>query len=120
MAIPTIRILVVDDDEPTRDLITLTLREADYQVETAADGEQAVAAILANPPQLVVLDYALPRLSGRDVLRRMAAAHLSHVPVLVLSASIYAEQCVDEGAADFLPKPFDLDRLRTVITRCLT
>ncbi|MEI9849823.1 MAG: response regulator [Sphingomonas sp.] len=68
------RILVVDDDPHIRDLLAFALGKAGMTAEQAADGEEALAAIAVNPPDLMVLDINMPRLDGLELCRRCGAA----------------------------------------------
>lgn len=65
------RILVVDDDPHIRDLLSFALGKAGLETDQASDGEEALAAVEARPPDLMVLDINLPRLNGLDVCRRL-------------------------------------------------
>jgi CheY-like chemotaxis protein/KaiC/GvpD/RAD55 family RecA-like ATPase len=101
------KVLVVDDDRLLRERLTEYL-EPSYDVVTAEDGFEAVAAILRERPDLIVLDLMMPRVSGHEVLRTLQAAG-ADVPVLVVSSFIL--RAVDRaralilGAADTLSKP---------------
>ncbi|HEX4518936.1 MAG TPA: response regulator transcription factor [Gaiellaceae bacterium] len=117
------RILVVEDDEATRYAVSRTLEAEGFSVETAADGEEGLAAVrLDHGFDLVILDWGLPRLSGIDVCRVVRAE--SPVPIIMLSAK---ETEVDRvlglemGADDYLVKPFStkelVSRIRAVIRR---
>jgi CheY-like chemotaxis protein len=110
-------ILVVDDDAATRELLTALLTEAGYTVQTASDAESALRMLLAKPPHLMMLDYALPRKSGRDLLRLIRMSGIPCPPVIVVSASIHAERCLEDGATAFLRKPFELDVLYACVAR---
>lgn len=107
----THRILVVDDDSHIRDLLAFALDKAGYAVDQAADGEEALAAILVGGPDLVVLDINMPRLNGLDLCRRLrgmggAAASL---PVLFLSSrddEVDRIIGIELGGDDYVVKPF--------------
>jgi DNA-binding response OmpR family regulator len=108
----THRILVVEDEPAIAAGIVRGLRSARYEVELATDGLQAIRAIGANRPDLVVLDLNLPEASGFDVLERLR----SHpgLPVVVVTARTGLDdrlRCFDLGAVDFLPKPFWIEEL---------
>ena len=81
---PAPHVLVVDDEPIVRDVLTRYLTRAGYQVSDAGDGEQALEAISAGHPDVVLLDLMLPRVNGLDVLRTVRRD--SDVPVIVLSA----------------------------------
>ena len=109
------RILVVEDEEHLAEGLRFNLEAEGFEVETVADGSSA-AELLAGSTRdldLVILDLMLPGVSGFEVLRRMrAAGHF--VPVLILTAKDATEDRVrglEEGADDYLAKPFRLDEL---------
>jgi two-component system, OmpR family, response regulator MprA len=117
------RILVVDDDVPVRESLRRSLTFNGYEVELAADGAQALAAIAAHRPDAAVLDVMMPRLDGLETCRRLRAAG-DDLPVLVLTARDAVADRVaglDAGADDYLPKPFALEellaRLRALLRR---
>jgi signal transduction histidine kinase len=114
------RILVVDDNGDMREYLAELLRPY-WSVETAADGEMALAAARARPPDLVLSDVMMPRLDGVGLLRELRAdAGTRHVPVVLLSARAGEEAVLaglTTGADDYLAKPFSarelLARVRT-------
>jgi two-component system, OmpR family, response regulator MprA len=106
-------ILVVDDDAPIRRMLDRTLSAEGYEVETAADGGQALAAVERSAPDLLVLDVGLPGVDGLAVSRRLRAKGLA-VPVLMLTARDSVPDRVaglDAGADDYLVKPFATEEL---------
>ena len=106
------RILVVDDDLVLQRTLRINLRARGHEVLLAGTGTQAVGTFLADAPELVVLDLGLPDLDGVEVLRRLRA--VSSVPIIVLSARQQADDKVDaldEGADDYVSKPFSMDEL---------
>lgn len=109
------RILLVEDEEHLADGLRFNLEAEGYGVTLAADGEAALEALAgsARDVDLVILDLMLPKLSGFEVLRRTrAAGHF--VPVLILTAKDDSQDRVrglEEGADDYLSKPFRLDEL---------
>jgi len=115
-------ILVVDDEDQMRRLLSITLREAGYRVREAETGRTALGEIALRSPDVIILDLGLPDVSGMDVLRAMRP--LCAAPVLILS--VFAEEsgkiaALDGGANDFLTKPFGsgelLARLRVLLRR---
>jgi DNA-binding response OmpR family regulator len=119
------RILVADDEPDIRDLLTFKLGQAGYTVQAVGNGTQALAAIEADPPDLAVLDYMMPGLSGIDVLRKIRGdTRMSGVRVILLTARA-READVDAGfmtgADDYIIKPFSprelLHRVNTVLAR---
>jgi DNA-binding response OmpR family regulator len=116
------RVLVVDDEPKIVEVVGDYLRSAGFSVTTAADGHGAVAAALAEPPDLVVLDLGLPGLDGLDVARELRRA--SSVPIIMLTARGTETDRVlglELGADDYLVKPFSprelLARVRAVLRR---
>ncbi len=106
------RILVVDDDPEIVRLLRRGLVYEGYEVDTAADGPQALAAARDNPPDLVILDVMMPGMDGVEVTRRLRQAN--SVPILLLTAKSAVQDKVaglDSGADDYLVKPFDFNEL---------
>ncbi len=106
------RILVVDDEEEIRRVVGRALASRDYAVETAANGEEALAAVRTFDPDLVVLDLNMPVMDGLTFSRELRT--WSQVPVLVLSVredEADKVAALDLGADDYLTKPFGVDEL---------
>jgi CheY-like chemotaxis protein len=80
-----VRVLVVDDEPNIVDVISMALRFEGFEVESAATGADAIAAVAARTPQLLVLDVMLPDIDGFEVARRLAAAR-AEVPIIFLTA----------------------------------
>jgi DNA-binding response OmpR family regulator len=116
-------ILVVDDDASNRDVLARRLVHEGHQVRVAADGHEALAVLAAEPFDLVLLDVMMPGIDGIEVLRRLKADEaLCHVPVLMISAlgdTEHVVRCIELGADDYMPKPFDPVLLRARIGACL-
>jgi two-component system cell cycle response regulator len=117
-------LLVVDDNEDNRYTLLQRLRRLRYtNVTTAVDGRQALEQLQARDFDLVLLDVMMPELNGYEVLERMRAdERLRHVPVIMISAMDQVEsvvRCIELGAEDYLPKPFDPVLLRARIGACL-
>src|ERR671931_284719 len=117
------KILVVDDEPPVRTALQRALSLEHYEVEVAADGEEALDKLAASPPDAIVLDVAMPRLDGLEVCRRLRQAG-DRTPVLMLTARDAVDDRVeglDAGADDYLVKPFALRelqaRLRALLRR---
>ena len=116
------QIFVVEDDKNILDLLHLYLEREGFQVAGAGDGQAALDRILAEPPDLVVLDLMLPGLDGREICRRLRAR--SELPVIMLTAR---DDDVDKivglelGADDYLTKPFNprelVARIRAILRR---
>jgi two-component system response regulator MprA len=106
-------LLLVDDDAPIRRMLARTLAAEGYEVEAAADGGAALAAVERSLPDAIVLDVAMPGLDGLAVTRRLRAKGL-RVPILLLTARDAIPDRVaglDAGADDYLVKPFDTAEL---------
>jgi adenylate cyclase len=117
------RILVVDDNASNRDLLSRRLVREGYRVSTAESGASALALTAAESFDLVLLDLMMPELSGFEVLRRLKAdAGTRHIPVIMISALDELDstvRCIEAGAEDYLPKPFNPVLLRARISACL-
>jgi len=104
-------ILVVDDLAENRELLSRRLARLGYSVRVVESGRQALDGIAIQPPELILLDILMPELDGFEVLRQLKANALTqHIPVIMLSSSDQAEtavRCIELGADDFLPKPFN-------------
>jgi two-component system response regulator MprA len=108
-----VTILVAEDDRATRDSTRLALELEGYQVVTASDGNEALAAIAKGQFQLIILDVMMPVLDGLSVCRRLRNAN-NPTPILLLTARTEVNDRVlglDAGADDYLTKPFSLDEL---------
>ena len=104
-------ILVVDDDEAILDVVADVLRFEGYPVETAVDGQEALAAVERERPSLVLLDMRMPRLDGWGFARELRDRGIQ-VPILVMTAARDASGWAEEiGARGYLAKPFDIDEL---------
>jgi two-component system, OmpR family, response regulator len=117
------RILLVEDDLMIGEAVSVALRDAAYAVDWVKDGAAAGSALEHGEHQAVLLDLALPRRDGLEVLRRLRQASNS-VPVIVITARDGVEDRIkglDFGADDYLVKPFDVNellaRLRAVVRR---
>jgi class 3 adenylate cyclase/CheY-like chemotaxis protein len=117
------RLLVVDDDEANRDMLSRRLERLGYHVALAEDGRAALGKIAEEPFDLILLDIVMPELDGYAVLLHLKADEARrHLPVIVLSASDEidtAVRCIELGAEDYLPKPIDAVLLRARIGACL-
>ena len=116
-------LLVVDDDASNRDMLSRRLERLGYTVATAEHGRAALERLRAEPFDLVLLDVQMPELNGYQVLQRLQAdERLRQLPVIVLSASDEVEsavRCIQLGAEDYLPKPFDSVLLKARISASL-
>ncbi len=114
------RVLVVDDDETIRRTLRINLRARGYDVEVVGSGLDALSTLEDAPPDLVILDLGLPDVDGVEVLRRLRRT--SRVPVVVLSARHQSDdkvEALDEGADDYVTKPFGMDELMARVRSAL-
>lgn len=109
-------VLVVDDDALNRRLLTATLAREGLRTTSATDGAEALTAIREDPPDVVLLDIEMPGIDGFEVLERIKGDEaVRHLPVIMISGLGDTEsvvRCLEIGADDFLPKPFDVAILR--------
>jgi two-component system phosphate regulon response regulator PhoB len=119
------QILVVEDEPPIRELIRVALEKADYAVMEAGDAQEADIGIAACLPDLVLLDWMLPGVSGIEYSRRLKTDELTRdIPVILLTARVEEEDKVrglEAGADDYVTKPFSprelVARIRAVLRR---
>jgi class 3 adenylate cyclase len=117
-------LLVVDDNEDNRYTLTNRLKRQGYgDVVTASDGRQALELLRARSFDLVLLDIQMPELNGYQVLEQLKAEEgLRHIPVIMISAVDELDsvvRCIELGAADYLPKPFNPTLLHARVSACL-
>jgi sigma-B regulation protein RsbU (phosphoserine phosphatase) len=121
MATP--KILIVDDEPMNTDYLEQELGGQDYETSTAANGEDALEQVRADPPDLILLDIMMPVMDGFEVLRRLQADEANRsIPVIVISAANDVRSVVkglELGAEDFLPKPFEPKILHARISSSL-
>src|SRR6185295_17941125 len=109
------RILVVDDLAENREILVDLLGSEGYVLDTAKDGEEAVEKALASPPDLILMDVSMPRLTGFEACRRLKADERTHLVPIVLVTGLLARedriQGIAAGCDDFLTKPVDSEQL---------
>jgi len=117
------KVLLVDDERSIIEQLTPILERAGFDVGIASDGEEALRQVKAFLPNLIVLDVLLPRLNGREVLRRLRQDG-NWTPVILLTIvdqSVERIMALEEGADDYLNKPYDpyelVARIRAVLRR---
>ena len=119
------KILVVEDEDDILELVTYNLVREGYQVEGVRTGEEALASVNRDTPDLIVLDLMLPGVDGMEVCRQIRSNHkLQHVPLVMLTAKSEESDIVsglELGADDYVTKPFSpkvfLARVRAVLRR---
>ncbi len=116
------RILVVDDEDALRTVLSSELEGEGYEVDQAADGDQAIAIVQKKPFHLVLLDIKMPKVDGFEVLKFMKEKY-PHVKVIMLTGFADLKNAIESkklGAEDFVSKPYDLVDLLTTIERVLS
>ena len=113
-------VLVVDDDPEIVQFVSAALEDEGFAVTTAIDGHQALEMAAQTPPDLVVLDMMMPRLDGAGVAAELRRLH-GDIPILLMTADGRAEEkATRAGEFAHLPKPFDVNRLLTLVRDRLT
>lgn len=109
------KILLIEDNELNRDMLSRRLQKRGYEVVMAVDGEQGVAAALSEAPALIVMDMSLPGIDGWEATRRIKAApQTCRIPIVALTAHAMPddrEKALAAGCDDFDTKPVELPRL---------
>jgi DNA-binding NtrC family response regulator len=112
------KILIVDDDPEVRTATRDFLAGKGYEVVAAEGGREALRLLAASPVDVVLLDVAMPDMDGMETLKRLVAEH-PDMPVIMVTANADIEitsKVLQLGAADYVPKPFDLDYLDQAIS----
>jgi CheY-like chemotaxis protein len=108
-------ILIVEDNEMNRDMLSRRLERKGYAVLIAVDGENGVEVARANMPDLILMDMSLPVVDGWEATRRLKADdRLKHIPVIALTAHAMAndrDKALEAGCNDYDTKPIELPRL---------
>ena len=117
------RILVVEDDPDIADLIRRYLQRGGFEVEIHASGRDALAAVGSSPPDLILLDMRMPRMTGLEACRALKAQPgTASIPVVFLSGRGLDDEVqsgLDAGALAFIVKPFAPDELVSEIEQLL-
>ncbi|MEX2325530.1 MAG: response regulator [Gemmatimonadaceae bacterium] len=112
---PLAKILLVEDNEMNRDMLSRRLERKGYQVVLACDGQAGVDMAAAEAPDLILMDMSLPVFDGWEATRRIKAAPATrHVPVIALTAHAMSgdrDKAIEAGCNDYDTKPIDLARL---------
>jgi two-component system, NtrC family, response regulator AtoC len=115
------KILVVDDESSNRKILGQELAHKGYVVDTANDGSEALKKLESSRPDLIILDYMMPGLSGLDVLKELRKRE-DDTPVVMITAYGTVERAVEAmkgGAYDFITRPFDPDHIALVVQKAL-
>jgi CheY-like chemotaxis protein len=117
------RILIVDDDQDTRQLLKIRLESKGYETVFAADAVSAIGVAREERPDLILLDFGLPGGDGVVVMERLQTfPALAHIPVIVVSArepTTTGQRALLAGAAAYVQKPIDNDQLLAAIRNAL-
>ncbi len=109
------RILLVEDNEMNRDMLSRRLQKKGYEVSMAVDGSQGLAAAHRELPDLILMDMSLPEIDGWEAMRRLKAAQdTREIPIIALTAHAMQgdrERALEAGANDYDTKPIELPRL---------
>jgi DNA-binding response OmpR family regulator len=110
------RLLVVNDEEDLVEVTKMILEAAGHEVATSIESERTMSLIDSFHPDLLLLDWVMPRMNGEKVITAVRASHGRRIPVLLMSASPDgADQARRVGAEGFVAKPFDVDELLRAI-----
>lgn len=117
------KILLVEDNEMNRDMLSRRLTRKGFDVIVAVDGVEAVALAASDGPDLILMDMSLPGMDGWEATRRVKAApETNHIPVIALTAHAMSsdrEKALEAGCDDYDTKPVELERLLGKIERLL-
>ncbi|TFH36241.1 MAG: response regulator [Anaerolineales bacterium] len=117
------RVLIVDDQAATVELLSATLRILGHEPISAYNGEQALDLIAVHNPDIILLDMMMPGITGLETLRRLRTTPgLGQIPVIVVSAGQefdLKDRLQEAGGAVLLPKPTSMDQLQQKIDECL-
>ena len=117
---PRPRILIADDEEGIRESLNLILGD-EYDLVFARDGEETLAKLKNESFELALLDIKMPKLDGLEVLRRVKGTGSTPIMVLTAYQSVeLAKEAVKFGALDYLPKPFERERILSAVRGALT
>lgn len=113
-------ILVVDDDEDLQQLLRLVLEGQGYSVETASNGEEALACLERRRPGVILLDMRMPVMNGWEFVAALQRDGRRAPPIVVVTAAANpGQQAAEVGAAGWIAKPFDMRRVMEAVERAL-
>lgn len=117
---PVSDVLIVDDDDGVRRLVSTVLSEHGFEVRTSANGQEALNECLQDPPSLIVLDLEMPVMDGRTFAMALSSQQLDRLPPIIVLSAYGARRAAREiGAAGWMQKPFDEQRLVDMIEATL-
>jgi len=118
------RVLVIDDNEETLEIISTKLAHLGYLVETAPDGETGLDLARRLSPRLILCDLMLPRMDGWEVLEKLKSEEeTKDIPVILITAyttiqfSGERRRAIEGGAVEYLRKPFDLEEMANLVAK---
>ena len=114
------RVLVADDFADTRRLMKLILEKNGYEVDEAADGYEAVKKAVNHPPDIILMDIAMPVMDGIQAAQAIRQHYdLSEIPILAVTAygDFYNERARDAGCNDVIQKPVEIGHLQPIVGR---
>ena len=118
------KILLVEDNEMNRDMLSRRLERRGYSIIMAYDGEQGLSLAYSEMPDLILMDISLPVMDGCEVTRRLKAdKRTRHIPVIALTAHALVTdrvKAINAGCDDYDTKPIEFSRLSEKIHNCLT
>lgn len=117
-------ILIADDEEDIKMLLSMYLENSGFDVVTAFDGLDTLARVKESNPDLILMDIMMPIIDGIEVTRRIKAdEETAHIPVVMLTAAVktnMVDKAMAAGAADYISKPFEPDRVKEIIDSILS
>lgn len=109
------KVLLIEDNEMNRDMLSRRLKRQGYQVIVAVDGKQGISKAQSEMPDLILMDMSLPEIDGWEATRQLKAdTTLQHIPIIALTAHAMAgdrEKAVEAGCDDYETKPVEFRRL---------
>lgn len=109
------RVLVVDDEWSITEFVSEVLQEEGYAVEVAHDGANALMMAYANPPDIMLIDMAMPVMTGEEVLVELRTSGYGTLPIIIATAGSNHDHLLALGATAVLSKPFTLDQLLDMV-----
>ncbi|MBD2517829.1 response regulator [Nostoc sp. FACHB-973] len=109
------RVLIADDEESSRVCLTIVLEDEGWEITQARDGKEALEKVLKSQPNLLILDYQMPELTGAEVYQHLQLHRIKLAVVLISSYTELEKLASSLGIAYFLHKPFDIPKLLTTI-----